>query len=88
MGLNQNRNRESEVCDNIINQAANEAVNVWSTCDFCLEALGSKPPPPGRGTIRTPPQQEQQHLRLGTFGPLTQLQLAPFPCGVYGERGS
>lgn len=29
MGLNQNRNRESEVCDNIVNQAANEAVNLW-----------------------------------------------------------
>lgn len=72
MGLNQNRKRESEVCDNIINQAANEAASVWSSCDFCPEALGSKPRPrPGedaadrkRDHPPSPrrPQQEERHL--------------------------
>lgn len=45
MGLNQNRNRESEVCDNIINQAANEAVKVWRG-EERMEGWEHPPPPP------------------------------------------
>lgn len=54
MWLNQNKNQESEVCDNIINHAANEAVkvleNIWRLSGGAREEAEAKsdhhPPSP------------------------------------------
>lgn len=46
MWLNQNKNQESEVCDNIINHAANEAVkvleNIWRLSGGAREEAEAK----------------------------------------------
>lgn len=61
MWLNQNKNQESEVCDNIINHAANEAVkvleNIWRLSGGAQEEAEAKsdhhPHPHTRGAAHT-----------------------------------
>lgn len=63
MWLNQNKNQESEVCDNIINHAANEAVkvleNIWRLSGGAREEAEAKSDQQPSPLTPTP---EEQHM--------------------------
>lgn len=74
MWLNQNKNQESEVCDNIINHAANEAVKVLE--NICRLSGGAREEAEAKSDHQPSPftsTPEEQHI-LSTWSFLQKLK--------------